>query len=43
MKNACKLAKRCYKKLEQGDFEDCASSKKYRAVGNLVANLELRK
>ena len=26
MKNACKLAKRCYEKLEQGDFEDSASS-----------------
>ena len=22
MKNVCKLAKRCYEKLEQGDFED---------------------
>ena len=31
MKNACKLAKRCYEKLEQGNFEDGASSKKYRA------------
>ena len=33
MKNACKVAKRRYEKLEQGDFEDGASSKKYRAVG----------
>ena len=33
MKNTCKLAKRCYEKLEQGDFEEGTSSKKYRAVG----------
>jgi len=30
---ACKLAKRCYEKLERGDFEDGTSSKKFRSSG----------
>ena len=32
-KKACKLAKRCYEKLERGDFEDGTSSKKFRSSG----------
>ena len=33
IKKACKLAKRCYEKLERGDFEDGTSSKKFRSSG----------
>ena len=33
MKNACKVAKRCYEKLENGDFEDGVSRKKFRSLG----------
>ena len=33
LKKACKLAKRCYEKLERGDFEDGTSSKKFRFSG----------
>ena len=33
MKNVCKVAKRCYEKLGNGDFEDCVSRKKFRSLG----------
>ena len=33
LKNACKLAKRCYKKSENGDFEDGVALKKFWTTG----------
>ena len=33
IKNACKLAKRCYEKLKKGDFEDGLALKKFRTTG----------
>ena len=33
IKNACKLAERCYEKLEKGDFEDGAALKRFRTTG----------
>ena len=33
IKNACKLAKRRYEKLEKGDSEDGIASKKFRTTG----------
>ena len=33
IKNACKLAKRCYEKLKRGDSEDGAALKTFRTTG----------
>ena len=43
IKYACKLAKRCYEKLEKGDFEEGVALKKSFVLQVVAENLELWK